>query len=361
MNNFNILIISTVPYQKNGISVVIENLYCNNTSKQNNIVFIFPQGSDSAMVKELEEYGYRVILQSHRLSSPVSYMRFLSSVMKNGNFDIVHVHGNSATSMLELLPAVKNRIKTRILHAHATTSNHLIVHKILRPFLNLLCNGRFACSEQTARWMFGKKECTVIKNSFNVSNYRFNINSRDKYREKYNLSGKTVIGHIGGLNKNKNQLFLIDVFKKYLEFNPDSALVLVGEGELRGKIEAKTQELGINEKVILTGSINGVNQILNAFDYFVFPSVFEGFGIAPVEAQANGLPVLAADSLPKTVKVNPNFTFLPLENGAQYWAEQLANTSATRFKNAVESIIEAGFDINDEVLKLNDIYHNLAN
>ena len=65
--------------------------------------------------------------------------------------------------------------------------------------------------------------------------------------------------------------------------------MLVGEGKLRNEIEEKAAGLGISDSVIMTGNVTNVSDYLQAMDVFIMPSLFEGFGIAGIEAQAAGL------------------------------------------------------------------------
>ena len=96
-------------------------------------------------------------------------------------------------------------------------------------------------------------------------------------------------------------------------------MVCVGEGKLRHEIENKIQELEIKDNVILYGETTEISKVYNAFDLFLFPSHYEGLGIVLVEAQANGLPVVAADTIPSEVNLTDNFEFMSLDEGKLKW------------------------------------------
>lgn len=74
---------------------------------------------------------------------------------------------------------------------------------------------------------------------------------------------------------------------------PEARFLLIGDGELRGKIEKKISELGLNFRIILTGWRRDIPRLLSAMDVFVLTSLWEGLPIAVLEAMAAGVPVIA--------------------------------------------------------------------
>ena len=89
----------------------------------------------------------------------------------------------------------------------------------------------------------------------------------------------------------KNQILLVRSLPEIIKFRANAMLVLVGEGPSKELIMEEARSLGVENHLVLTGPRMDVASLLSAFDVFAFPSVFEGLGMAAVEAQANGLPV----------------------------------------------------------------------
>ena len=133
-----------------------------------------------------------------------------------------------------------------------------------------------------------------------------------------------VIGHVGRMDKGKNQLFLLDVFAKYIKNNLDARLVMVGDGEDYLKITNKIKELRLEDYVLLLGVRQDINQLYSMFDVFVFPSLYEGLGIVLIEAQVNGLTCLTSDTVPRTTKISNGIKYLPL-NDIEGWVKELKN------------------------------------
>ena len=91
--------------------------------------------------------------------------------------------------------------------------------------------------------------------------------------------------------------------------------------------------------------MTNVEDYLQAMDVFVFPSRFEGLGIAALEAQCAGLPVVLSDHVPGEVRVSDNVVFLPLEDGASRWAEAVRSLPGSQRKDQSRAVRDAGFDI----------------
>jgi glycosyltransferase involved in cell wall biosynthesis len=180
---------------------------------------------------------------------------------------------------------------------------------------------------------------------------------REATREAHGWENKYVIGNVGRLHFQKNQRFLIRVFAEYQKLDADSLLVIVGQGEDREKLENLCRELGIEERVRFTGVQKDIQGMLSAFDLFLFPSLFEGLAIAALEAQANGVPVLASEHvIPDAIRLNGNCRTLSLNCPASEWALQVESMKATETRadrDAVESAFrKSGYDISTEARKL---------
>ena len=106
--------------------------------------------------------------------------------------------------------------------------------------------------------------------------------------------GEKVVGTVGHLNRQKGHALLIEAMADVLANEPAARLVIAGRGPLRRRLEALAAKHGVAENVTFAGLVGDVARLLKAFDVFVFPSLWEGFGIALIEAMATGLPVVAS-------------------------------------------------------------------
>lgn len=115
---------------------------------------------------------------------------------------------------------------------------------------------------------------------------------------------KKIIMYVGNLKPHKNLERLLEAFA-LLENRNDKILLLVGKAFKSVDLQKREEELKIKENVIHTGLVTKEELVdfYNLADLFVFPSLYEGFGIPPLEAMACGTPVICADnsSLPEVV------------------------------------------------------------
>ncbi len=105
--------------------------------------------------------------------------------------------------------------------------------------------------------------------------------------------GELLFGSIAALADHKDQATLLRAFARFRERGGAGRLVVIGEGELRGSLEALRHELGLDEFVALPGFTPHVLPRLAAFDIFVLTSKKEGLGTSILDAMAAGRPVLA--------------------------------------------------------------------
>ncbi|MTI59142.1 MAG: glycosyltransferase [Firmicutes bacterium] len=134
----------------------------------------------------------------------------------------------------------------------------------------------------------------VIYNPYNIEN--IDRLSNESIDEKYKkIFDKKVIMTIGSLTYQKGQWHLIRAFSKLLEREKKLNLVIIGKGELEKKLKNLVKELHIEENVFFLGFQKNPFKYLKKSFLFVFPSLYEGFPNALVEAMACGVPVIATD------------------------------------------------------------------
>ena len=161
-------------------------------------------------------------------------------------YHIIEAH-NGPMGYYPLYVADKINIPIRIFHAHNTN----ITHDYKLP-LKLFCKSKitkhithqFSCGIAAAEYYYGKnKNITIIPNAIDTEKFSYNEEIRQKLRSLYNITNKKVIGHIGRFVKVKNQSFLLDVFNIVHKHDPQTVLVLIGEGAYEYTIKHKVHQL----------------------------------------------------------------------------------------------------------------------
>ncbi len=285
--------------------------------------------SDSTIVpeEELSDLGVRLIWVPP-YQKIAAYHKALYRLFRDEKFDIVHAHINTL-NVFPLFAAWRAGIPVRIAHNHNTLgkgeAKRNIAKYLLRPFAKIFPTTLCACGSYAGRWIYGKRApFFVMPNSidFRKDEYRFSDDVRTVAREELGLSDSFVVGHVGRFVTQKNHKFLVEVFAKISGKEPNAILLLIGAGELLPMVKEQVKKLGIEDRVIFAGQREDMSRLYQAMDILVFPSLYEGLGLVPIEAQMSGLPVLAADTVPREiVRDNSSVEFLPLSASAGVWAD----------------------------------------
>lgn len=302
-----------------------------------------------------------VVLPSKR-KNPVTYYIGLWRTLKKG-YDIVHVHGNSATITAELLLSWLAGIPVRIAHCHNVTCDFVKIHKMLQPFMKRLCSYGFACSKDAGKWMFGDGSFEVLPNAFDTKKFVFDKEKRDEIRQSLGLDDAFVVGNVARFNDQKNHPYLLQIFEKVAEKRSDAVLLLVGNGPDLSKIQKAIEQHPYKDKIMYYGITDQVQALYAAMDVFVLPTKYEGLGIVFVEAQINGLPVVTTDCVPREVDISRHTTFLPLQAGPDAWSEAVLKNQKKEwergqfYSNHLSAIQK--YDIFHTVHRLEQVYQAL--
>lgn len=328
-----------------GQETFIMNLYRNIDRKKVQFDFVVHSDKRGYYDDEIEKLGGRIYRITPISKNIFKHMKELKQVVKENKYNIVHRHTASSIVFIDLLVAKKCGVKYRIVHSHNTSSGKGIINKIFRTFLNYYSNYKFACSQDAGLWLYGKnRKFEIIKNGIDIEKFKFSKIIRDKIRKEYNIQDKFVVGNVARFNEQKNHIFLLEVFNEIQKKNENAILLLVGEGEKEIEIRKKIQELKIEKKVIILGVKNNINEILQAMDVFLFPSIFEGLPVALIEAQASGINIFASDTITKDVDVTETINYLNLNLSFKTWADIINNNRNIR-NLEISSIYNSGYDV----------------
>jgi glycosyltransferase-like protein len=237
-----------------------------------------------------------------------AYRDGLAEQLASGNFDIVHAQDClSASAALELreIGAVRNVIRT-VHHVDDFSSPSLVEcqeRSIVSPDAVLCVSEPWSARLASE---FGVR-ATTVGNGVDAGRFRPSRTPEERRsdRDAAGLDGRLTVLTVGGIEPRKGSLTLLDAFARLRELVPerDPLLLLVGGATLfdyRGELDrfrGRTDELGVGPHLRLVGTLapGELERLYRAADLFAFPSVKEGFGLAPLEALAAGLPVVASD------------------------------------------------------------------
>ncbi len=342
-----------------GVEAVVNNYYRNIDRTKYQFDYYIEADGACQPPQELIDLGarYFVIPPCQRLPQ---YIRALVKRFRENSYPIVH-SGMNTLAVFSLFAAWAAGSPVRINHNHSTanrgeTKRNLLKYA-LRPFAKLFATHYCACSRYAGQWLFGKRsveagKVAVFNNAIDTERFRFDPQAREATRRELGLENTLVLGHVGRFCYQKNQEFLIELLAEVRKSRPEAVLVLIGIGKTEEAIRRMADELELREAVLFLSARPDVERLYQAMDVFVFPSRYEGLGLAAVEAQCAGLPVLASDNVPREAQVTDRIRFLRLEDGVSAWAGAINDLPAADRVCRIDD----RFDIRREAKKLEEFY-----
>lgn len=322
---------------RGGTETLLMNLYRNIDRSVVQFDFVSHRKEKCHYDDEIQSMGGKVYrISSLGQSGPFSYIRSLKRIMKSNNYIAIHSHTDYQAGFPALAAKISG-INNRICHAHSnqwTRKSSLkenITLSMLKNIIRFSATEYCACSIEAAEFLFGEKQVSegnvhILKNGIEVEkfisiteNYSLNV------RKELGIPNHAkIIGHVGSLSHIKNQGFILRVLKMMVDEGIDIYAVFVGNGELRTIFEAESQKLGVQDHVRFLGVRSDISRLMKAFDVFVFPSLYEGFGIVTLEAQSTGTPCVVSDTVPKSTDIGLGLiSYLSLEEDITSWINEI--------------------------------------
>lgn len=281
--------------------------------------------------EEIIKLGGEIHILPYPKADLKKYKESLGKLLKQGNYDVVHSHVHYFSGV-NLSVAKRNGVNIRIAHSHTYNHNRrfslkrTLYEKCMRYLIYKSSTHFLACSREAANELFVNrcKMVEIVNNGIDIDRFSKKKYAKEEYKKALNLPDDSfIIGHIGGFRPEKNHSKLVDIFLEVLKVKKNAHLVMVGDGEKKSEIEALVRNLGIKDRVHFLGIRKDTENILAAFDTFVFPSFYEGLGIAVIEAQVSGLYCIVSDTLPKAVDITSNVAFLSLDADQGVWRDAI--------------------------------------
>lgn len=304
---------------------------------------------------EILSMGGKILHTTAKSKNPFASFKSIYDIVKRYDYKYVMRVSQHSLSALELLAAKLAGAEVRVFRS--SNSNTMkaglsrTLHIMFKFLPKIVANVKIAPSTPAAEFMFGKKsvekgEVIFLKNGIPLEQFTFNDRLRYKVRNEIGIKNELLLGHIGRFSDQKNHTELIDIFVEVVKSVQDAHLMLIGEGELEVEIKNKVNNLKLSDQVHFMGVRKDIPALLSAMDVFVFPSLYEGMPNTVIEAQANGVPCMIADTITSEVKMCKNLSMLPLGMNS-IWKDKIIN-EAVRIDSKInqKQLCKQGYDIN---------------
>ncbi len=314
--------------------------------------------------------GYSARLRKNRWIGHIKLPFYAYSIFKKNRYPIVHIDIDLAgKALLYAIPAKLAGAKV-VIHSHSSgiDGDHkklkALAHSICKQILPIFTDKSVACSKAAGQWLFPRRaqERTVLLlNGTDFNRFYYDAKLRQTYRKKMGLRNKLIIGNIGNVCQNKNQIFLVNILRELVQREIDSVLLIVGSctSEMRQMIQNVAQQFGLADRVLLLGVRSDTNALLNAMDIYICPSFFEGAPLTLYEAQATGLPCVVSDTVSDEVNASEWIGKLPLHEGAGGWADLTASTAERFARDRAQRKLPGQYSLQCMAERLRGIYGQL--
>ena len=263
------------------------------------VICLFQPG---ALAGELEAQGIEVQACRKRGGFDLVALRRLRGGLRTTPGAVVHTHNANAhyhTAAAAVGLPIARLINTR--HGMGAAQPRSRGEWLYRRTMHRTDTVAAVCEAARARFaqqgVAPRGRLLAVPNGIRID--RFSPSSeehRAALRSDLGLAPDTrIIGSVGRLNPVKDQATLLRAFAHLRGDFADVALVLVGDGALRGSLESQAAALGIGDAVRFLGDRSDVRELLQGFDIFALSSLSEGYSMALLEACASGLPIVATD------------------------------------------------------------------
>ncbi len=317
-----------------GIMSCLMNYHRHINRQDINFDYLSFRETDNTYEKEIEALGGRI----YRCKKPALSQDFFQELdafftAHQGEYEIVHCHPIYCTAFFASL-AKRHGVSHVIQHSHTTKfsdkTKSAVRNAVINTVFGRCATDYAACSEEAKSlfWWKKKAEVRLIPNAVDYGRFAYSEEKRRALRDAFGIPQDAfVIGHVGRFCEAKNHTFMLKVFSEYHHTHPHARLFLVGDGPLEGQIRQQIAGLSCEQNIIFAGRHANVEDFYNVMDVFLFPSVFEGLGIALLEAQASGLPCITSNQVPSTADVTGTVRFLSLQAGESVWSYEIEKIS----------------------------------
>ncbi|WP_282039417.1 glycosyltransferase family 4 protein [Saccharicrinis aurantiacus] len=313
--------------------------------------FIPYTSKEKEVLTDYNDNGIRTISQSIKALIPRSRKFNYKHLAKNAyktlqhlgilsQIDIVHAHTFRFAGIVAL--KIKQEVKINyVITEHFTqlTVDDGITHKVDLNYAKTVYVNALKCFVVSN--YYKKQIVAKLQLAEDLFEVLYNMVNKIFLNEKLHSKKKLIIFSTGFLIKRKNHTLQLNSFKLLLRSNPAAILKIAGDGPEIESIKIKIKELGLNDNVVLLGSLNRVQLLkeLKKASLFIHTSLYETFGVVLIEALAMGIPIVVLDSGGPRDIVNINNGVLVKEN------------NATSFCKAMIDVINNIDDFNPEELR----------
>ncbi|MFK7803980.1 MAG: glycosyltransferase family 4 protein [Anaerolineae bacterium] len=266
-------------------------------------------GPEGSLIDEVRQRGTNLTImpEMRREVSPANDLKAvwkLRQMMIEGKYDIVHTHSSKAGVIGRLaakwagVPLVVHTVHGWSYHEHMSPGKknfYVALEKIgYRNGDAMVTVSPKDIDKGLAEGIGRREDYTVIRSGIELDRFgQVSAETASNMRRSLGIPADAlVIGSVTRLSEQKDPLNLVEALAQVHKHRPDIYSVIVGDGLLRGEVEAKIKQFGLTDRILLTGLRRDVPELMATFDLFVLSSLWEGLPRVLPQAMATGLPII---------------------------------------------------------------------
>ncbi|MFC1668447.1 glycosyltransferase family 4 protein [Chlamydiota bacterium] len=253
-------------------------------------------------------------------------------LIKNGHINIVHLYTTRLFAIIAFFAGVKVIERVNMNRTYSLPCVGLIpgIDYVLSLFITKIIAVSASIKKELVKKHINKKKIRVIYNGINSKTFRYSSDKK-AVRKRFGVNDDAiVIGTVARLEYQKGLFFFIDAIPRVVEQFPKATFLIVGRGSLKEQLIQRAHSLGVTKYIAFTGFCSDIANVMNSFDVFVLPSLWEPFPNVLLEAMILGKPVVATHvgGIPELVKEKKTGLLIPPKN-----SEALGNACITLLTN----------------------------
>ena len=360
-----ILVVSSMK-KGGGISELVFKYYSLLQKDADYQIDVLSESGSNEFKEELIEQGIHCYYVTPFKKNPIKYFLNWNQFLKSADYDYIHAHIDNYVRFAPYI-LLKNQPEKLIIHSHNSDNKVVksskikkMIHDYIKRRVEKSNFTKVACSKSASQWLFGDDKSKIIYNGINLDKFQFSESKRNTFREKYGFDkNDKVILHVGRFAEQKNHKLLIDIFEKCVEEDNSYRLFLIGNGPLKQSMMDLIKEKKLTSFVTMIDYSAEISSFMSMADLMIFPSIFEGFPISLVEAQASGLPILYSDKITNEIELLSTTQAFSLDTSLEEITNRvfrIGRVSIEERLNARDILFDKKMDTSHSIERIKELY-----
>ncbi len=344
------------------------------------ITIITTEPNKNTLRQEFEKYG--IVYDLTSFLNQKYWLAFINYIIKKENINLIfNTNSKFGYSIMPYLKAIYPKIPI-IDYIHMEEwYNRNGGYSRYSSMLESVIDKTLTCNENSKEILkeyFGRKEKALQTVYIGVDEEEFNPERFDKEEilKKYNIqkNSKYIFSYICRISEQKRPILLLKIIKKLKEKRNDFIVLVVGDGNLLGKMKNIANKLDLNENIMFLGNVEDTEEIYKISDLTINCSIKEGLALTSYESLSMGVPVISSDVGGQKELINEDVGIIVpcMQDEKEIYSENYKLEEIDKYIEGIEKILNNlekykekcrqrildGFTINNMLAKMSDIFED---